>query len=82
MARHEPLNLSSTLRRVQAPIIHVECRKCGRTDSFPRTEIVKKHGASITFARLRRVMAMGCSKLCGPSGDQCGTRFPCLDENR
>ncbi|WP_244564687.1 hypothetical protein [Rhizobium sullae] len=39
----KPLNLSATLRQVRNPIIEVECRACGRTGSYVRAELVKKH---------------------------------------
>ncbi|TAV74740.1 hypothetical protein ELI28_14930 [Rhizobium leguminosarum] len=78
MDDREPLSLASTLRKVRDPIIRIECRQCDRSASFERAEIVKRHGAAITFGRLRRVVAMGCSKLAGPNGDRCGTSFPCL----
>jgi hypothetical protein len=64
------------------PEIEVECRSCGRSGTFIRADILKKHGASITFAKLRRIAAMGCDRLTGPDGDQCQTRFPCLDETK
>lgn len=73
-----PLDLSSTLRQVRDPIIEVECRACGHSGSYVRAEPVKKHGASVTFARLRRMSALGCDRLVAAEGDQCGTRFPCL----
>lgn len=78
MTRKKPLDLSSTLRQVRDPIIEVECRACGRAGSYVRTELVKKHGASVTFGRLRRMSALGCDRLVDAAGDQCGTRFPCL----
>ena len=74
----QPLDLSATLRQVRDPIIEVECRACGRTGSYVRTELIKKHGASVTFARLRRMSALGCDRLVDATGDRCGTRFPCL----
>lgn len=74
----KPLNLSSTLRQVRDPVIEVECRACGRSGSYVRAELVKKHGASVTFARLRRMSALGCDRLVDVEGDRCGTRFPCL----
>ncbi|TAW21251.1 hypothetical protein ELI20_08515 [Rhizobium ruizarguesonis] len=74
----KPLDLSSTLRQVRDPIIEVECRACGRAGSYARAELVKKHGASVTFARLRRMSALGCGRLVDVDGDRCGTTFPCL----
>jgi hypothetical protein len=73
-----PLGLTSTLRQVRHPVLDVKCRTCGRAGSYDRAEIVKKHGASISFARLRRMSAMGCERLNHVDGDRCGTWFPCL----
>ncbi|WJH38697.1 hypothetical protein N7E02_04805 (plasmid) [Aliirhizobium terrae] len=73
------LDLSATLRQVKAPLITVECRACGRTDTLERKMLVRKHGAGMTFARLRRMAAMGCDRLISQEGDQCQTRFPCLE---
>jgi len=69
------LDLSVTLRKVRNPVIHVECLRCRRTGTFIRTEIVKKHGANITLARLRRMAAMGCDRIASDDGDRCETRF-------
>lgn len=38
-----------------------------------RAELVKKHGANLTFASLRRMSALGCERLTDPDGDRCGT---------
>jgi len=80
MTKKKSLDLSSTLRQVRDPIIEVECRACGRTGSYIRAELVRKHGASVTFSRLRRMSALGCDRLLDAAGDQCGTSFPCLSE--
>jgi len=78
-AKQKPvLDLSATLRKVRDPIIHVECLRCGREGELIRADIVKKHGANVTFARLRRMAAMGCSRIVSADGDRCETRFPCL----
>ncbi|KQZ91851.1 hypothetical protein [Agrobacterium tumefaciens] len=69
------LDLSATLRKVRDTVIHVECLRCRRTGAFIRTEIVKKHGANITLARLRRMAAMGCDRIASGDGDRCETRF-------
>jgi hypothetical protein len=74
----KPLDLSATLRQVRDPVIEVECRACDRRGSYERAALVKKHGASVTFARLRRMAAFGCDRLVDADGDRCGTRFPCL----
>ncbi|OWV98888.1 hypothetical protein ATY79_19175 [Rhizobium sp. R693] len=73
--------MSSTLRHVRAPTIEVECRACGRAGSYVRAELIKKLGASITFARLRRMSALGCDRLMDADGDRCGTRFRRLGPN-
>jgi hypothetical protein len=72
-------SLVSTLRQVRDPTIAVECGLCGRAGSFKRADLLRKHGASVTFAKLRRMAALGCDRLVDPEGDRCGTRFPCLD---
>jgi hypothetical protein len=72
------LDLSATLRKVRDPIIRIECLRCGREGALIRADIVKKHGANVTFARLRRMAAMGCDRIVGEDGDRCETRFPCL----
>lgn len=74
-----PLDLTATLRQVPDPVIAVECRTCGRRGALDRAALVKKHGAGVTFSRLRRMAAMGCERLVSEDGDRCGTRFPCLD---
>lgn len=60
------------------PIIEVECRTCDRAGSYVRVELIKKPGASITFARIRHMSALGCDRLMDADGDRCRTRFPCL----
>ncbi|PWE54444.1 hypothetical protein DEM27_20260 [Metarhizobium album] len=73
------LDLTATLRQVRDPVITVECRLCGRSGQLERATLVKKHGAGVSFGRLRRMAAMGCERLVSEDGDRCGTRFPCLD---
>jgi len=77
----KPLDLSASLRQVRDPIIEVECRACDRRGSYERAALVKQHGASMTFVRLRRMSALGCDRLVDAAGDRCGTRFPCLIDN-
>lgn len=80
MSRKLPtLDLAATLRQVRDPVIEVECRICGRKGTLDRAALVKKHGASITFSKLRRIASIGCDRLVGAEGDQCGTTFPCLE---
>lgn len=71
-------DLATTLRQVRDPEIKVECKRCGRTCVHLSKKLVAKHGASLTFARLRRMSAIGCDRLVSPHGDTCGTAFPCL----
>lgn len=73
-----PLDLTSTLRQVRDPVIEVECRTCDRAGSYERSVLVKQHGAGVTFAKLRRMSALGCDRLVDVTGDRCGTMFPCL----
>lgn len=78
----DALDLATTLRQVKVPVIVVECRLCKRSDELERKVLVRKHGAKMTFARLRRMAAMGCERLISDDGDQCQTRFPCLAAER
>src|SRR5690242_10826178 len=77
--KSQPLNLDATLRQVRHAVIAVECSACGRSGQLDRATLIKKHGASVTFARLRRMAAMGCERLVSLDGDRCQTPFPCLD---
>lgn len=76
--RTEALDLTTTLREIKDPIIEVEYRACARSGSLDRKIMVKKHGAGVTFAQLRRMAAMGCDRLFSAEGDRCQTTFPCL----
>ncbi len=67
------------LKDIRLPMIEVVCIPCGRHDLLVRQVLVKRFGAGVSFTRLRRRLAMGCERLCLPDGDQCGTRFPCID---
>jgi hypothetical protein len=73
------LDLNATLRQVRDSVITVECSACGRSGHLARATLIKKHGAGVTVARLRRIAAMGCDRLVSLDGDRCETRFPCLD---
>ncbi len=77
--KSKPMDLNATLRQVRHAVIAVECAACDRSGQLDRAILVKKHGASITFARLRRIAAMGCDHLVSTDGDRCQTSFPCLD---
>jgi len=76
------LDLSDTLCKVRDPVIHIECLRCGRGAALVRAEIVKKYGANVTFARLRRAAAMGCDRIASEHGDRCETHFPSLMPSR
>lgn len=67
------------LKDVRLPVIEVVCTRCGRRDLLERKALVERFGAGVSFTRLRRRLAMGCERLCHTGGDQCGTRFPCVD---
>lgn len=68
-----------TLKDIRVAVIEVECAVCDRRDRLDRKVLVAQFGAGISFRRLRRRLSMGCDRMCHPEGDQCGTRFPCLD---
>ena len=70
------------LKDVRIPIILVECPRCDLKGSYDRAALLKLHGAGLSFSRLRRRAAMGCEHMTGPDGDQCQTRFPCVDLER
>ncbi|MGO4569614.1 hypothetical protein AB4Z52_32370 [Rhizobium sp. 2YAF20] len=70
-----------TLRDFRGAIITVECKACNRHGELDRKALVKQHGAGLSFADLRRRVALGCEKMNGEDGvDRCQTRFPCLTE--
>ncbi len=69
---------SYTLKDVRLPTIEIECIRCEHVDSFERKAAVAKFGASVSFSRLRRRLAMGCDRLCHPDGDLCEMGFRCL----
>jgi hypothetical protein len=68
-----------TLREFRGATIAVECVTCDRRDTLDRQTLVKRYGADLSFAALRRRLAMGCSKMQADDGiDRCETRFPDL----
>ncbi|WP_313059696.1 hypothetical protein [Agrobacterium cavarae] len=69
---------SHMLKDVRLPTIEIECIRCERVDSLERKAVVAKFGASVSFSKLRRRLAMGCDRLCHPDGDLCEMRFRCL----
>lgn len=67
MARPEPVNdLDPRLRDHREPIIEFICRPCDRHCTLERKLLVKAFGASVSFAVLRRRMAMGCERMQTP----------------
>jgi hypothetical protein len=70
-----------TLRNYRGAIITVECKACNRRGELDRKALMKQHGAGLSFADLRRRVALGCERMNGEDGiDRCETRFPCLVE--
>nr|WP_225169220.1 hypothetical protein [Ensifer sp. IC4062] len=81
MARPEPVNdLDPRLRDHREPIIEFICHPCHRDCAVERKLLVKAFGAGVSFAVIRRRMAMGCERMQTPEGDKCGAHFPCLDD--
>ncbi|PWI51618.1 hypothetical protein [Rhizobium phaseoli] len=77
MARPGPLG-DLRLEAYRAPVIEFSCRRCDRHGAIERKLLVKTFGADVSFAVLRRRMAMGCERMQTPEGDKCGAHFPCL----
>ncbi|OWO92261.1 hypothetical protein B5E41_23775 [Rhizobium esperanzae] len=69
-----------TLKDYREPVIEFSCRRCDRHGSLERKLLVKAFGADVSFAVLRRRMAMGCERMQAPESDKCGARFPCLGD--
>jgi hypothetical protein len=66
------------LKDHKVPVIELICRVCDRHSAHERILLVKAFGASVSFAEIRRRMAMGCERMQTPQGDKCGAHFPCL----
>ncbi|MBB4524955.1 hypothetical protein ELI38_27985 (plasmid) [Rhizobium leguminosarum] len=66
------------LKDHKVPVVELICRVCDRHCAHERKLLVKAFGASVTFAEIRRRMAMGCERMQTPHGDKCGAHFPCL----
>ncbi|MGO6810142.1 hypothetical protein ACCS61_21620 [Rhizobium ruizarguesonis] len=66
----------------QVPVVELICLLCDRHCTHERKLLVKAFGASVTFAEIRRRMAMGCERMQTPQGDKCGAHFPCLSDGR
>ncbi|AJD44416.1 hypothetical protein C9413_23800 [Rhizobium sp. SEMIA 4085] len=73
-------DLGPTLKDHREPIIEFICRPCHRDCALERNLLVKAFGASMTFAVIRRRMAMGCERMQTPEGDKCGAHFPSLGD--
>ncbi len=70
------------LRDVRSPVIELDCRICQRHGAHDRKQLVKAFGAGVSFAEIRRRMAVGCQRMNTVDGDKCGAYFPCLLEER
>ncbi|AGS26593.1 hypothetical protein [Rhizobium etli] len=68
------------LKDCREPIIEFSCRRCDRHGAIERKLLLKAFGADVSFAILRRRMAMGCERMQTTEGDKCGARFPCLGD--
>ncbi|WP_244735538.1 hypothetical protein [Rhizobium laguerreae] len=66
------------LKDHKVPVVELLCRVCNRHCAHERGLLVKAFGASVSFAEIRRRMAMGCERMQTPKGDKCGAHFPCL----
>ena len=66
------------LKDHKVPVVELICRVCDRHCAHERKLLVKAFGASVTFAEIRRRIAMGCERMQTPQGDKCGAHFPCL----
>lgn len=69
------------LKDHKVPVVELICRVCDRRCAHERKLLVKAFGASVTFAEIRRRMAMGCERLQTTKGDKCGAHFPCLSND-
>ncbi|TAU35290.1 hypothetical protein ELH27_36795 [Rhizobium leguminosarum] len=72
---HQP---TTRLKDHKVPVIELICRFCDRHCAHERRLLVKAFGASVSFAEIRRRMAMGCERMQTSEGDRCGAHFPCL----
>jgi hypothetical protein len=66
-----------TLRNYRSETVEISCRRCNRHASMERKALVKKFGAKMQFAQLRRVLSIGCEHL---ETNSCEARFPRLEE--
>ncbi|MEZ2129648.1 hypothetical protein AAE028_18055 [Sinorhizobium sp. CB9] len=79
MVRPEPVNdLDPRLRDHHEPLIEFICRLCDRRCTVERKLLVKTFGTGVSFAVIRRRLAMGCWRMQTPEGDKCGAHFPSL----
>jgi hypothetical protein len=63
------------LRDYRGDTIDMACRRCDRFGSYERKALVKKFGAHIEFAEIRRCLSIGCEHA---GTDKCEAMFPCL----
>ncbi|WP_085026485.1 hypothetical protein [Ensifer aridi] len=81
MRRRQAVNdLGPRLRDHRAPTIEFICGPCHRRCALEHKLLVKAFGAGVSFAAIRRRMAMGCEHMQTPEGDKCGAHFPCLGD--
>ncbi|WP_080589649.1 hypothetical protein [Sinorhizobium fredii] len=81
MARPEPVNdLGPRLKDHREPLIEFICRPCHRHCALERKLLVKAFGGGVSFAAIRRGMAMFCERKQTPEGDKCHAHFPCLGD--
>ncbi|MGR9289936.1 hypothetical protein ACU8OS_15925 [Rhizobium leguminosarum] len=69
------------LKDHKVPVVELLCRVCNRHCAHERRLLVKAFGASVSFAEIRRRMAMGCERMQTPNGDKCGAHFPCVSND-
>ncbi|RDJ00729.1 hypothetical protein B5K05_33195 [Rhizobium phaseoli] len=79
MARTDRLS-DLRLKEYRDQVIEFSCRRCERHSAIERKLLVKAFGADVSFAVLRRRMAMGCERMQTLEGDKCSARFPCLGD--
>lgn len=70
------------IRKIRGQVIVAECAACGRRDELDRSTIVKRYGASLSLAQLRRRVAMGCERMNAHDGvDRCQTTISAKPES-
>ncbi|WP_261330004.1 hypothetical protein [Rhizobium leguminosarum] len=66
------------LKDHKVPVVELICYFCDRHCAHECRLLVKAFGASVSFAEIRRRMAMGCERMQALEGGKCGAHFPCL----